>query len=215
MRYTIKIHRRIRLACEVFELAFTRPAGLDFQPGQHIRFHCQGADKSYTPVSAAVGQEIRICVKRASHSGFSTRLIESAMGSPFEISGPYGYFLYHPSDGPAVFVGTGTGVAPFVAFARSGVSGYILLQGARDPAQLIYGDLLEKNSLKYVPCLSRPHQGCRPQGFEGRVTDYLKTILPEGSYRFYLCGGRQMIRDAVDIIDHRFPDSFVFTERFG
>jgi hypothetical protein len=46
------------------------------------------------------------------------------------------------------------------------------------------------------------------------VTDFLDTKLGPSTYRFYLCGRREMIGDAMDIIDDKFPESKVFTERF-
>lgn len=214
MGYSTQLTQRIWLTEEVFELAFTRPDGLNFLPGQHICFNHDGEDRDYTPVSAGTDETIRICVKQVPDPNFSGRLATCPVGETFDISGPRGLFIHQPSDLTDVFVGTGTGVAPFAAYARSGVSGYMLLQGVRQPDQLIYGELLKKNSATYVPCLSSPSQNIPDQGFHGRVTDYLETRLPAGVYQFYLCGRREMILDATDIIDERFPDSRVFAERF-
>lgn len=214
MRFLIKIVHKEWFTDEMFEVGFVRPEGLEFQPGQHIRFHHNDLERDYTLISIAEDDPIRICVRQVRQPGFSTILSDCDMGDVFEISGPYGYFLYHPSGPPAVFIGTATGVAPFVSFARSGVSEYTLLQGARNPDALIYQDLLRQNSRTYVPCLSRWPRDPPANAFHGRVTEYLETILLKDIYSFYLCGRRQMILDTMVIIDERFPDSRVFTERF-
>ena len=212
MRCTIALTCRKWLSDTIFELTFTQPAGLAFSPGQHIRFYFDGTDRDYTPVSLATGSSIRICVKKTGRCRFSDYLSRCPEGEPFDISGPHGYFLYQASGRPDVFVGTGTGVAPFAASVRAGVKGFILLQGAKTPDDLIYRELLEPGSRQYVPCLSRAADA--GPVFHGRVTDFLKESLPPGAYQFFLSGRLEMILDAMDIIDRRFKDSKVFTERF-
>ena len=220
MRDIIELIHRRWLTDEVFELEFTRTEGFDFQPGQHIRFHHESIERDYTPISTSGDDGIRICVKRnaskmSDGDSFSTYLSICQIGEKFKISGPYGHFLYHPAKQlEDVFIGTGTGVAPFVAFTDSGVFADIMLQGARNSDQLIYRDLLSRQSHQYVPCFSDIGGGRSSAGFSGRVTDYLENRLSAGKYHFYLCGKREMILDAMEIIDDRFPDSRVFTERF-
>ena len=212
MTYRVELISRRWLTEQVFELVFTRPEGLDYEPGHHIRFCHGGTDRDYTPVSIATDDTLRICVKKVRHPKFTAHLSQCPEGEAFELTGPHGHFLYHPSEIPAVFVATGTGIAPFAAYARSGVTGYTMLQGATTASELVYRDLLEAGSKTFIPCLSRDEND--GQGFNGRVTEYLDTRLPEGKYHFYLCGRREMIGDAMDIIDERFPDSRIFTERF-
>ena len=212
MTYRVELIHRRRLTEDVFELVLTRPEELDFAPGHHIRFCHGGADRDYTPVSIATDDMLRICVKKVQHPKFTAHLSQCPEGEGFEMTGPHGHFLYQPSEIPAVFVATGTGIAPFAAYVRSGVTGYTMLHGASNSSELVYRDLLEAGSKAYIPCLSREVKDS--PGFNGRVTDYLETHLPEGKYHFYLCGRREMIGDAMDIIDERFPDSRIFTERF-
>ncbi len=211
--YTVELAARKRLAENIHELAFTRPRDFQFIPGQHIRFHFQGMVRDYTLVGAGDDETISICIEQIGNQGFSTGLVQSRPGEPYKISGPYGHFVYENGSRPRVFVGTGTGVAPFAAFAVAGVSGYTLLQGARHGQDLIYRKRLEKNSGVYIPCLSRD-TGAK-FAFQGRVTHYLDQVLAKGEYRFYICGGSQMIQDAMGVIDRRFPGSLVFTERFN
>ncbi|WP_024334894.1 ferredoxin--NADP reductase [Desulfotignum balticum] len=212
MPFIIQLTRRMWLTDTVFELAFTKPNRLTWLPGQHIRFDFAGADRDYTPVSLPGDPLIRICVRKTGQGRFSDHLSRCPEGERFKISGPHGHFLYHPGETLDVFVGTGTGVAPFVAYASSGVSGFILLQGAKTFDELIYRNLLEPNSRQYVPCISRaPDAG---PVFHGRVTDFLKNRLPPDYYQFYLCGREEMIQDAMNIIDDKFSDAKVFFERF-
>ena len=46
------------------------------------------------------------------------------------------------------------------------------------------------------------------------ATGYLKSELAPGTYDFYLCGRRDMIRDATAVIDGRFGDSRLFIENY-
>ena len=209
---TIQLTRRIWLTDTIFELEFLKPDRFEWRPGQHIRFRYEDADRDYTPVSRPGGSRITICVRKTGRGRFSDYLSRCRKGHRFQISGPHGHFLYHPSGTTAVFVGTGTGVAPFAAYAESGVSGFILLQGAGTDNGLIYRELLSQKSRLYVPCISRTT--ALNEVFNGRVTDFLQTRLDPGRYRFYLCGRHEMIIDAMAIIDNRFPDAKVFTERF-
>ncbi len=218
MAFTLELVGRNPLTSEVFELVFKKPEQLIFKPGQHIRFLHEGLERDYTPVSLSGDDTLCLCVAGGPPTGFSHVLCTCDMGKIFEVAGPFGHFLcppIHAEGPPVVFIATGTGIAPFVSFARSGFSGYILLQGARTPEDLLYKDEVCRNSSFYVPCLSHPGHALCQGGFHGRVTNYLEQVLPKGSYQFYLCGHREMILETMDIIDDKFPDARVFTERFS
>ncbi len=108
---------------------------------------------------------------------------------------------------------TGTGVAPFVSMARSGVTGFTLLHGVSSATESYYASVLKSAAKQYILCLSEPHQ-LRDDFFQGRVTDFLYQNLEPGLYDFYLCGRREMIRDVINCVDDKFPESLVFTEIF-
>ena len=140
-------------------------------------------------------------------------LSAAEIGKPFTIDGPYGYFTYKPSIRPAVFVATGTGIAPFCSMARAGVSGFTILHGVRLPEDLYYLDQFKHSAAKYVSCLTEAKTP-PPDAFKGNVTTYLDKHLPGSTYDFYLCGRREMIRDVTLLIDDRFPGSLIYTEMF-
>jgi NAD(P)H-flavin reductase len=101
---------------------------------------------------------------------------------------------------------------------RAGLSGFTLLFGVRDRAELYGEEIIREAAARYVPCLSAGGGGTdaagAPAGFSGRVTAWIQQHLPAGSYDFYLCGGREMVRDVTRIVDDRFPDSRIYTEIF-
>lgn len=225
--YAVSILARRRLSESAFELNLTSPASFVFRPGQHVRVLREGSGRDYTMICAPGGPTLDFCIR---HTGgeFTAFLSTADIGASLEISGPRGYFTYRPSERQPVLVATGTGIAPFVSFAKAGLSGYILLHGARDRGELYYEDLLRPPARQYVACISRREvtgalgrdagpEDSRETGeapHRGRVTDYLRRCPPGGRYDFYLCGRSDMIRDAIHLIDELFPGSFVYTEPF-
>jgi NAD(P)H-flavin reductase len=201
---------------EAFEIRFRRPPRFQFNPGQRVRFIWNEVERDYTPVSSPQDEGIDFLVRSVKGGVFSSALASAREGDPFHFTGPHGYFCFYPSERLAVFVATGTGVAPFVAMARAGVKDFILLHGVRRFLDLYYEPLFRKTARLYVPCLSAvkdPEEGA-PGGFAGRVTKYLSDHLESGAYDFYLCGNADMIKDVILLVDQRFPDSRVYTETF-
>ena len=138
------------------------------------------------------------------------------MGTRFDLTGPYGYFTYQSTERPAIFVATGTGIAPFVSMARSGVTGFSLLHGVRVPEDLHYRFFFQKMTMNYVACLSGKGTEIPSDdgAFQGRVTDFLIKGLAPDVYDFYVCGSGEMIKDVTHIVYDRFPGSLVYTENF-
>jgi len=215
--YETPVLSRSWLTEDAFEIRFRRPPLLQFAPGQRVRFIRKGVERDYTPISSPEDEGIDFLVRSVKGGLFSSALASAREGAPFRFTGPHGYFRFYPSDRLPVFVATGTGVAPFVSMARAGVKDFILLHGVRRSLDLYYEALLRKAARRYVPCVSnlKDPRGGVPGAFAGRVTGYLAGHLPSGAYDFYLCGKGEMIRDAILVVDQKFPDSRVYTEPFS
>ncbi len=213
--FTARLVRRKWLSEGTFEFELERPPGFSFQPGQAVRMLSAGLERDYSIASGPEESRIALCIRRMAAGFLSPVLAAAELGTPFIFSGPHGFFTYQSSAKPAVFVATGTGVAPFVSMARAGTRGFLILHGVRTAADLCYADTLREGASRYVPCLSCARANQVPRdGFHGRATEYLKRLLPPGEYDFYLCGRREMVRDATLLADERFPGSLVFTEIF-
>lgn len=215
-RFSAVLVAKERLAPGILEVRLTRPAGFDFLPGQFMRILMDGYQRSYTMVSTPDADTIDFCIALVDQGRFSEHIRRAAVGETFRLSGPHGHFVYQGGLNPEIYVATGTGVAPFVAFCRSGVRRGTLIHGVPGPDGLIYRTLLQSHLPRYVPCLSRlPIHARDPgKGFAGRVTRYLEEVLAPGTYDFYLCGWQAMISDAVAIIDNRFDRSRLFIETY-
>jgi len=208
--YTLYLRNRFWLSARTFEIELSRPDGFAFIPGQRIRFTGRSQVKDYSLISIPSDPFLSLCIRKVEDGDFSPRLAHADMDTPFDISGPYGYFTHRRSTRSIVLVATGTGISPFVSMVRSGLKDFTLLHGVRSPEELYYASLFQAAAAVYVPCLSGGDH--MKEGFSGRVTDYLNTRLPVGSYDFYLCGSSRMIRDVTLIVDDRFPESYVYTE---
>lgn len=155
-----------------------------------------------------------LCVKDTRSGNFSSLLCSAESGTTFRFSGPYGYFVYRPSSRPAVFVATGTGIAPFVSMIRSGVSGFMALHGVKTADDLYYEHLFRDAARSFIPCISQSSRKEETGLFSGKVTEYIERRMEKKPYDFYLCGGREMIRDVTFLVDDLFQNSRVYTEVF-
>ena len=214
--FTLEMTDRLWWTDDTFEMRFARPAGFDYLPGQKIGFVDDSLRRDYTLLGPLEAGHLAICVRHIPGGRCSPRRAGARPGERFTVTAPFGYFTFKQSAHRAVWVATGTGIAPFVAFVRAGARGFDLLHGAHTVADLYYRDELSRSARRYVPCISGPvpavHEG--PPLYEGRVGPCLAERWSPGCYDFYLCGRGDMIRDVMAIIDTHFEGAHVFTERF-
>jgi ferredoxin-NADP reductase len=211
-----KLIGRHWLSKKAFEIELTRPPGFQFTAGQTIRFMRGDIERYYSLISATGDPTLALCVRYVEGGHFTPTLATADIGTLFNLTGPHGYFTFTASTRPAVFVATGTGIAPFVSMVRSGVKDFTLLHGVNSAEDLYYAHLFQKTSNNYVPCItdSTDQEKALPGKFQGRVSDYIRTILPRAEYDFYLCGRDEMVRDVTHLIDDCFPGSRLFSEVF-
>ena len=158
--FTAALLKRRWLSKKTFEITLSLPPAFEFKPGQRISLSIDQHERDYSIVSAPGESE----------------LSAADIGASFSVKGPVGYFTYKSSACPAVFVATGTGIAPFSSMARSGISGYTLLHGASLPEDLYYASLFHQSADNYIPCLSGT-QKLPADIFQGTVTQYLAQKL--------------------------------------
>lgn len=214
--YSTEVLSRRWLSDITYEIVLTRPPSFEFEPGQRILLIQGAIERDYSLISNPSDPNLGLCIRRVTEGVLSDLLAVTDVGSRLSFTGPHGYFTFRPSRRPAVFVATGTGVAPFVSMVRSGVTGFTLLHGVRRPSDLYYESLLRPAAERYVPCLSGVSSGSPGpvDSFRGRVTDYIEQGLPPGLFDFYLGGRGEMVRDVTLLVDDLFPGSLVYTEVF-
>lgn len=206
-----------QLSPECIEITMDRPNHFSFLPGQFIRFDHEGAARDYTLTSAVDAPFLQLCIQTKRTGWFSSKIATAEKGAALHFTGPLGHFIFHERGNLPVFVATGSGIAPFVAFCRNHVTDFVFIHGVKSEKELIYKELMEKAARTYVGCISRFNGTVNPSKeiFHGRVTAYIKHKLKRGVYDFYLCGKREMIHDAIPVVDRRFEGSRIFTESFG
>lgn len=225
VHFPLKLTARRMIAPTVAHLSFLRDDGLplDYIPGQFIQVHFTYADgaparRSYSLATQhdhalGAGEAVEIAVSYVA-GGAATALFEGMeLGGSVDASGPYGRFCLMPADANKryLLIGTGTGITPYRAMlpqlgqliAGRGVE-VVLLQGARTPEELLYGDEFRAFAdahpgFRYLPCLSRalPQAGsplAHADVRHGYVQDALAEFAPnaEGDIA-YLCGNPNMV----------------------
>ncbi len=208
--YSCQVKSRRMLTPTVFEIAFQPEKPLNFKAGQFISIIIPGAGpkgrdlrRAYSIASSPENPLIELCVKRVDGGPGTTYLYNLGDSSTFRGFAPYGDFVYEPKAGKhAIFIATGTGIAPFRAMVQSEhyrkeppVTATCLL-GVRTEDEVLYHEEFSKlQGLKWVPTVSQPQGNWN--GLRGRVTDYLRGLgadFPWLDTEYYLCGNGEMIK---------------------
>jgi NAD(P)H-flavin reductase len=200
----------------VYELCFDTDPGVHFEAGQFVSVVVPGAGpkgrdlrRAYSIASAPQIRPIELCIKLVEEGPGSTYLGKLREGAEFRGFAPYGDFTYEPKAGcHALFIATGTGIAPFRSMVFSEPykaqppASAICLLGVRTEDELLYlSDFENLPGVRWVPTVSQP-QGAWTD-FKGRVTDYLRTIGPEYPWLqtdYYLCGNGAMITEVKALL---------------
>ena len=202
------------LAPEVHHFEFEVPGveTFHFTPGQFIsvieRVDGKETTRAYSIASPHNGNRFALCLNRVEDGIVSPYLFDLKPGDEVEMGEPLGYFtLRHPGR-RAVFIATGTGIAPF----RSMLLDHLpktqpritLLFGVRYEHGLLYRDELEQlqqeyESFRFIPTITRPTSTWT--GKTGRLQAHLDEALALQSYEdkitidIYICGLKEMVDD--------------------
>lgn len=191
----------------------------EFKPGQFVTLDFPIHEKparrwrSYSIASAPEGtNEIELVIVLLEGGAGTTWLFNHVKeGDEIPVRGPQGVFtLPDEIDTDLFFVCTGTGIAPFRSMLhhirQTGMpldKNIYLLSGTRTKKDLLYHADMEQldsdlEKVHYIPTLSR-------EKWEGR-TGYVHPIYEELAAarqpaHFYLCGWKEMIREAKERIE--------------
>jgi ferredoxin--NADP+ reductase/benzoate/toluate 1,2-dioxygenase reductase subunit len=209
-----KVYRlqKIRpLTPETYVLRFDRN-GMSFKAGQHITLGIPGNNqvREYSIYSTERDSSLEVLIKEVDDGLVSKQLRKLIPGELLEVDGPFGYFTIPEQNlhKKHLFIGTGTGIAPFHSIAGSFPNlDYEIIHGVRYFQEGYERHAYPKN--RHTLCTSRDTQG----DFHGRVTDYLKQKMLDSGTMVYLCGNCDMIYDVYDFLTSKgFPSANIRTE---
>lgn len=187
-----------QIASGIYLFGFKR--NFDFTAGQVLGIALQedGPRRLYSICSGEKQDEIWILYNVIEEGYLTPLLAEIDTGDTLWITQPRGEFIC--DEHPAVWIATGTGIAPFYSMLRSGLAvNKTLICGNRYMEQFHFFD--EFQSIlgnQYIRCCSGEYN---EEIFHGRVTDYLAG-QPEldTELKYYLCGSAEMVVETRDIL---------------
>ncbi len=174
--------------------------GFGFIPGQCVNLGLQkeAINREYSTYSGKDEKYLEFLIKTIPGGALSPKLQKLKVGDEITIDGAYGLFtITNPNDtkNKCLFIGTGTGIAPFHSFALSYPKlNYTVLHGVSFKNELYDAKDYPKN--RYIACVSREEGG----DFHGRVTAYLRRHPVDPRTICYLCGNSDMINEVYDIL---------------
>ncbi len=189
---------------------------LEFQPGQFVSFAREIDGRQIVrPYSIAStpngGNRFDLCLNLVAGGRLSPALFAMRPGDEIEMKGPLGAFTLRHPEREAVFVATGTGVAPFrsmlVTHAPRLETPLTLILGTRYEPNLLYraefDDLAARcPNFRFLPVLSRPEPGWT--GRTGHVQPHmLEAIGERRDVDVYLCGLKLMVDEARGLLKER------------
>ncbi|MGA2184882.1 MAG: FAD-binding oxidoreductase [Bryobacteraceae bacterium] len=181
-----------------------------FTPGQFVslvhQFEGREVTRAYSIASAPNGTRFELCLNRVKEGIFSPWLFAMNPGDTVEMNGPLGYFVLRNPARDALFVATGTGIAPIRSILQANLSGprLTLLFGVRYPASILYRAEFDTMAalwpgFRFWPTVTRPDATWT--GRTGRVQQHLlEAIGDRRDIDVYICGLREMVDDVRAVL---------------
>lgn len=197
----VRVTRNEEIAPAVLALSFRRP--FEFKPGQVVAVTVdpERPPRYYSIASGAKDSELTLIYDLVPGGVLTPRLATLAPGSELLVSEPFGSFVDSFDD--TWWVATGTGIAPFLSMARSGIAdGKTLVHGGRTLDRFYFHSELDGlMGTRYVCCCSTEHSDWT---YPGRLTSWLseRELLPRESH-YMLCGSSGMVVEVRDLLIER------------
>ena len=200
-----------------------------YKPGQFVQIKINDIVSSYSIASFSSSyNSFELLIVKLEGGEMTEHLFENANeGDKLEIKGPLGKFVLPDEiDGDLLFICTGTGLAPFrsilqsIPFQNTSHKKIYLIFGTRTINDILCQDEMNAyeqsiKDFKYIPVLSRE----KWEGEKGYVHDqYLKLVKDNllKNPTFYLCGWRDMIKEArFNLKEQGFDSKKIKLEIYG
>ena len=179
-----------------------------FVPGQFVSLTQtiggREMTRAYSIASPPDKNRFALCLNRVQDGVFSNWLFTLKPGDSVETSAPLGYFVLRNPQRDAIFVATGTGIAPFRSMLHAWLGQddprqLTLIFGVRYEHALMYRTEFEELARKhanfhFLPTLSRPDESWK--GRTGHVQKHLLEAIGERrDLDIYICGLKLMVDD--------------------
>ena len=200
------------LAPEIRQFSFETAEPVDFRPGQYAILHLgDGLRRCYSMGNLPGTNVLQFIAKRYEGGRGSNMLAALAPGARITIEAPFGTCTLRRQPGRKVFVAGGTGIAPILAMLREAAdagldfgSSVDVIYGARAPADLAAGDLLEAAIARVAQARYLPVVEAAPPGWphaSGFVTDAIRSTIPDpAAAEFYVAGPPVMVNAVKSLL---------------
>lgn len=172
----------------------------DFKAGQvlGVALAEDGPRRLYSICSGEKDDQVWILYNVIEEGYLTPRLSDLDTGDTIWITEPRGEFTCNKE--PAVWIASGTGIAPFYSMLKSGLAeNKNLIHGNRYLEQFhFYDDFASELGNHYIRCCT----GESAEGvYQGRVTSYLaENPSPDPGLKYYICGSAEMVVDTRDVL---------------
>jgi len=225
-----KLIESSELAPEVRHFVFEVPEveKFTFVPGQFISMNevinGKKITRAYSIASApSESNRFELCLNLVHEGLLSPRLFEMQPGDSVEIRPPLGMFVLRNPGREAVFIATGTGIAPFRSILKAQLNEtsqpFTLVFGVRYESHLMYRREFEELAqqfphFRFMPTLSRPTESWI--GRSGHVQAHLEEAIGERrEVDVFLCGLKLMVDDVRNILkDMGFDRKQILFEKY-
>jgi ferredoxin-NADP reductase len=204
------------------ELRLDVPDRVDHLPGQHYVVRLTAPDgyraqRSYSVASAPEDPHLELFVERLDDGEVSTYLADVvAPGDQLEVRGPIGGWFIWDGAGPALLVGGGSGVVPYLAMLRHArhhdrTDLLRIAVSSRTMVELPYAmELMDAGAL--IVLTREPYGDRAPARLMGAEL----MALWEPGMTAYVCGSTPFAEAASRLlVDLGVPDHDIRVERFG
>jgi len=205
----------------------------DFKPGQFVSLRAPRADgklitRAYSVASAPRDNCFDVCLNRVENGFMSNYLCDLEPGAQVDFHGPHGLFVLREHRQDALFIATGTGIAPFRAMvqwlfadpARNAGHCFWLIYGTRYPKDIYYGEEFRRTAaahpnFNYIVTLSRAPEEWT--GRRGYVQERVREVVGNRrDMQAYICGLNDMVTATRELLQNElgWDRRQIFYERY-
>lgn len=204
---------------------------IDFWPGQYAAIAFKSGlrlspMRCFSIVSSPHSEELQFAMRP--HGKFTRKIARLQPGHDIKIQGPFGSFVFDPTDSNIIMLAAGIGITPFMSMLRHAVK-----SGMRTPITLVYAasdredipfqdELLklqaQKSNLKVIFVTKHGVSDPSQNTYVGRVNeDFMRKLTGERwkPFTYFICGPKGFTDDLQGILRSNQVDAErIVTESF-